>query len=137
MADDLAQKSFLKAFQERKTLRDIKAAKAWLFQIAYRTFVDDIRKESRRRGLADGHSLDGILNGETPAAPDGLKMDISRAMDSLPAECRAVVILCMAHGMSHTEAARATGLPLGTVKSHALRGRDKLRAFLSAYETVK
>jgi len=132
LADDLAQISFLKAYEQRGNLRDSSAAKTWLFQIAYRSFVDHHRKGTRRRGLLEGHVQD-----EPPQAPTGLKMDIKAAMNTLPAECRAVVILCLAHGMSHSEAATATNLPLGTVKSHVARGKTKLKTFLAAYETVK
>jgi len=131
LADDLAQATFLKAYERWDGLRDGKAARSWLFQIAYRSFLDHYRKEARRRGLAEGHIED-----ETPEAPAGLKMDIEAAMNSLPTECRAVVILCLAHGMSHSEAASATDLPLGTVKSHVARGKTKLKTFLSAYEKV-
>lgn len=131
MADDLAQISFLKAYEQCRNLKDIKAAKSWLFQIAYRNFLDHHRKEARRRGLLETHIEEDGLE-----APAGLKMDIEAAMNALPTECRAVVILCLAHGMSHSEAAAATGLPLGTVKSHVSRGKDKLRAFLTAYEKV-
>lgn len=120
----------MKAYKERGKLNDRKAAKSWLFQIAYRSFLDHHRKEARRRSLVEGHIED------VPAAPAGLKMDIESAMNSLPPECRAVVILCLAHGMSHSEVSAATDLPLGTVKSHVSRGKDKLRAFLSAYEKV-
>ena len=122
----------MKAYEQREKLRDASAAKSWLFQIAYRSFIDHTRKEARRRELAEAQIEDN-----RPEAPAGLKMDITRAMDSLPPECRAVVILCLAHGMSHSEAAKAADLPLGTVKSHVLRGKTKLRTFLSAYETVK
>ena len=132
LADDLAQVSFMKAYEQREKLRDANAAKSWLFQIAYRSFIDHTRKETRRRELAERQ-----IEEDTPEAPAGLRMDITRAMDSLPPECRAVVILCLAHGMSHSEAATATGLPLGTIKSHVARGKTKLRTFLSAYETVK
>jgi len=131
LADDLAQTTFMKAYEKWDGLRDAQAAKSWLLQIAYRIFLDYYRKEARRRGLAEGHIED-----ETPDAPAGLKMDIEAAMNSLPTECRAVVILCLAHGMSHSEVAVATDLPLGTVKSHVARGKTKLKAFLSAYEKV-
>lgn len=131
IADDLAQIAFLKAYEQHENLRDPKAIKSWLFQIAYRVFLDHHRKEVRRRGLAEGHIKDELL-----PAPAGLKIDIEQAMDKLPPECRAVVILCLAHGMSHSEVARATLLPLGTVKSHVMRGKDKLRTFLSAYESI-
>ena len=46
---------------------------------------------------------------------------------------RAVVLLCLLHGLTQAEAAQATGLPLGTVKSHITRGKAKLRAVLSDY----
>lgn len=73
----------------------------------------------------------------SPLTSDGgLSVDIERAMDTLPEDCRAVVILCLAYGFSHREAAKATKLPLGTVKSYCARGKSKLRAFLSAYETT-
>jgi len=138
IADELAQKAFLKAFQTRHKLRDLEATKSWLFKIAYRTFLDHARKESRRRHLTlEGPCVSDPIAGASLQAPDGLKMDISRAMDNLPPDRRAVIILCLAHGMSHAEAAHATGLPIGTVKSHLLRGKEKLRTFLSAYETVK
>lgn len=71
---------------------------------------------------------------ETHQNDPGLSADIEAAMNSLPEECRAVIILCLSHGMSHGEVSNVTGLPLGTVKSHVARGKSKLRAFLFAYE---
>jgi len=43
---------------------------------------------------------------------------------------RAAVVLSFGCGLTHPEAAEALGVPLGTVKSHILRGRDRLRAAL-------
>jgi RNA polymerase sigma-70 factor (ECF subfamily) len=60
----------------------------------------------------------------------GTAIDLERALDTLrPAE-RVCIVLCMREGMSHAEVARATSLPLGTVKSHVARGTAKLRALL-------
>ena len=128
-ADDLAQTAFLKAFEATGRLRDPKSAKAWLFQIAYRTFIDEYRKTQRRDALAETQ-IEEAASQTNPA----LAADIARAMDALPPDCRAVVMLCLAYGMSHSEAAKITSMPLGTVKSHVLRGKTQLRAFLSAYE---
>jgi len=133
LADDLAQVSFLKAFEKRDRLKDMQAARAWLFQIAYNSFLDHVRKEGRRAELATQVIDDAP---ETPPST-GLSVDIERAMNSLSPECRAVVMLCLAHGFTHSEAAQATNLPLGTVKSHCARGKTKLQAFLSAYETAQ
>ena len=129
LADDLAQVTFIKAYEKQSGLKSLDAAKAWLFKIAYRTFVDHVRKDIRRKELMEGRVEDN-----PPEAPPGLALDIEEAMNTLAPECRAVVILCLAHGMSHSEAAKATGMPLGTVKSHVNRGKEKLRTFLQAYE---
>ncbi|MFT6542613.1 MAG: RNA polymerase sigma-70 factor (ECF subfamily) [Maricaulis maris] len=49
---------------------------------------------------------------------------------------RIAVVLCYSCGMSHSEAAEATGMPLGTVKSHVNRGRAKLQAFFADAEVM-
>ena len=102
--------------------------RSWLFGIAYREFLDHARKAKRRRGLSQRFTP------PSPAAvPSGQALDVQRAMDSLAPDCRAVVLLCLLHGLTQAEAAAATGLPLGTVKSHVTRGKVKLRTVLSAY----
>ncbi len=135
LADDLAQDTFLRAFQNmgkiQATDKESAKTKSWLFQIAYRIFLDHIRKAKRRQGLADENMP---VEDEAGTAPTGMKMDIEQAMDSLTPEQRAAVILCLSYGFSHSEAAKALGQPLGTVKSHVARGKGKLRAFLCAYE---
>jgi len=130
LADDLAQMTFMKAYERRLTLKDPKAAKSWLIQIAYRTFVDHTRKAKRRSDLAEQQPDE-----EQVSKVPGLSLDIAKAMDSLSDDCRAVVLLCLVHGMTHDEISRVTNLPLGTVKSHVTRGKTKLRAFLHAYES--
>lgn len=131
LADDLAQDTFLRAFQNMDKIQDGTKAKSWLFQIAYRIFLDHIRKAKRRQGLADENMP---IDDDTAESPAGMKMDIEQAMNSLTPEQRAAVMLCLSYGMSHSEAAKALGQPLGTVKSHVARGKHKLRAFLSVYE---
>ncbi len=131
LADDLAQETFLRAYQKYGALSDAGAAKAWLFQIAYRIFLDFVRKEKRRKNLDDERQ--GDLD-EPPETLPEIKMDIERAMNALPAPQRAAIILNISHGLSHGEVARALGMPLGTVKSHIARGKNSLRAFLNAYE---
>jgi len=94
-----------------------------------------MRKDIRRRELRESNS--SPADDDTASHNTAMQMDIERAMNQLPADCRAVVILCLAYGFSHSEAAEATNMALGTVKSHAARGKSKLRAFLSAYEKAK
>lgn len=131
LADDLAQETFLRAYGRLDQLQDKSSQKAWLFQIAYRIFLDYIRKENRRKNIDDQRMQPDDV---TPAAPHDLKMDITRAMNALPDDQRAAVLLCLSYGLSHSEAAKALNQPLGTVKSHIARGKLALRAFLTAYE---
>ena len=128
VADDLAQDTFLKAYRSIEQLSDVEKLRSWLFGIAYREFLNHTRKIKRRRHLSQRH-----IEPEPTAVPSGQALDIERAMDSLSADCRAVVLLCLLHGFTQSEAAQATGIPLGTVKSHVTRGKEKLRAVLSAY----
>ena len=131
LADDLAQETFLRAYQKFDALIDGKAAKAWLFQIAYRIFLDYIRKEKRRKNIDDQRV--GEFD-DPPASTPGLKMDIERAMKKLPPEQRAAIMLNVSYGFSHAQTAASLEIPLGTVKSHIARGKTTLRAFLTAYE---
>jgi RNA polymerase sigma-70 factor (ECF subfamily) len=61
------------------------------------------------------------------AAPDpGLKLDLAKAIAALPPEQKAVLLLCLGNEFTHAEAAEALAMPLGTVKSHVARGRERL-----------
>jgi RNA polymerase sigma-70 factor (ECF subfamily) len=62
-------------------------------------------------------------------SPD-VALDLESAMRRISAAERAALTLCYALGHSNEEAAAILEMPLGTVKSHILRGREKLRALL-------
>ncbi|WP_420477729.1 RNA polymerase sigma factor [Brevundimonas sp. FT23028] len=122
-ADDVAQDAFVAAWASLRTLRDPAGVRPWLCGIAWRKAQDRIR--GARRGAARDA---GWL--ETVSLPAGVateeKMALQDAMADLPADVRACVALCLGDGWSHSEAAEALGLPLGTVKSHVARGRTRL-----------
>lgn len=130
LADELAQDTFLKAFRARDRLSSVEDVRAWLMRIAYRCFLDDYRRETRRRDLSDHKSAPD----ETPVADTGTQLDITEAMNALPPERRACAMLCLALGHSQADAAKITDLPLGTVKSHVTRAKTALRESLRAYE---
>ncbi|HHL42747.1 MAG TPA: RNA polymerase sigma factor [Hellea balneolensis] len=131
LADDLAQDTFLRAYQKLGQLKQGESAKAWVFKIAYRTFLDHIRKTNRRRDL---HERFDDFPTETTPQKSGVSLDVHEAMNTLSPPERACVMMCLSYGFSHREVATALELPLGTVKSHVNRGKIKLRAFLTAYE---
>jgi RNA polymerase sigma-70 factor (ECF subfamily) len=61
------------------------------------------------------------------------QMDLDAALAKLPAEVRLCVVLAYNEGMSHSEIAQLTNLPVGTVKSHISRGAARLREMLASY----
>ena len=70
---------------------------------------------------------------EAGAEDPSLGPDVHRVlarMEELSPEQRQVLALSAGHGLSHAEIAERTGLPLGTVKSHARRGLVRLRSLL-------
>ena len=68
----------------------------------------------------------------SPEAAAGAKIDLERALKQLSDAERLCVTLNHGEGLSHSEIVEITGLPLGTVKSHVLRGTEKLRRLLEA-----
>ncbi len=122
-ADDLAQETFMSAFENIGRFAGQSSFRSWLCGIAYNKCLSAAR--SRGRSAArDLAYLQGQEETITPSGDD--RMDLARAMKTLPLEQRAAVALCLAQGFSHSEASEALGLPLGTVKSHVLRGKAKL-----------
>ncbi|NBW10775.1 MAG: RNA polymerase sigma factor [Caulobacteraceae bacterium] len=122
-ADDVAQETFLAAWRSMRSLKDPDGVRSWLLGIAWRRAQDRIRS-TQRGARRDRDWLDAL---ETPAGVSHTdRMAMAAAMGELAPDVRACVALCLADGFSNAEAAEALGLPLGTVKSHVLRGRAKL-----------
>jgi RNA polymerase sigma-70 factor (ECF subfamily) len=129
-ADDLAQETFLTAWEAIGRVREGESLRAWLCGVAWRKWMTHARAGVRRGVRETAAEREGLgAMDAAPAAPDA-RLDAARALAILPPEQRAAVALCLAADFSHAEAAAALGLPLGTVKSHVARGRDKLVTYL-------
>jgi RNA polymerase sigma-70 factor (ECF subfamily) len=127
-ADDLAQDTFVTAWSEIGRLRSDQSVRSWLCGVAWRKHLSR-RRSTMRDAARDGAWLEG-QGGSSAVAPED-RESLARAMAELPPEQRAAVALCLAADFSHTEAAEALRLPVGTVKSHVARGRAKLLEALS------
>jgi RNA polymerase sigma factor (sigma-70 family) len=130
LADDLAQETFLRAYKNLRSFRGEARFSTWLYRIAYNCFREDARKRKELVGIdeqqwqseQDPHTVD-------PA----LRHDLMHALSLLPLHERSAVLLCCQNGLSHGEAARVLDIPLGTVKTNVLRGREKLKRTLAAW----
>jgi len=119
LADDLAQDTFLRAYRGLAGYRGGKFG-AWLYRIAYNVYASAIRA-TKPAVEADERDVD---------PPDGLRLDLEAALGTLRHEERLAIALTIGRDITHEEAAEILGWPLGTLKSHVLRGREKLARLL-------
>ncbi|WP_410538202.1 sigma-70 family RNA polymerase sigma factor [Streptomyces sp. KL2] len=132
-AEDVTQQVFLAAWSGRGTYRPERGSlPGWLVGITRRVTADALAVRARRREPAAAGST------FPPAAagpqPDEVldRLLVARALAGLPAVQRRVLFLAFYEDLTHTEIARRTGLPLGTVKAHARRGLLRLRRRMEA-----
>jgi RNA polymerase sigma factor (sigma-70 family) len=130
LADDLAQETFLRAYKHIRSFRGEARFSTWLYRLAYNCF----REDARRRKELVGINEEQWQAREDPQTVDpALRHDLMQALNLLPLHERTAVILCCQNGLSHDEAARVLEIPLGTVKTNVLRGREKLKRTLAAW----
>jgi RNA polymerase sigma-70 factor (ECF subfamily) len=128
LADDLAQQAFLRAYKNIRSFRGEARFSTWLYRIAYNCFREDARRRKELVGI-DEEQLQ--TQHDPQVANPALRHDLMRALNLLPLNERSAVLLCCQNGLSHDEAARVLGIPLGTVKTNVLRGREKLKRMLA------
>lgn len=126
-ADDLAQETFVFAWEHIGRFDPARPFRPWLFGIAWRKHREGKRSWLRRL-MRQGRAVQDMPT--VHQSDPGLKLDLERAAATLPPEQRAALLLCLGCEFTHAEAAQALALPLGTVKSHVARGREKLAAAL-------
>lgn len=129
-ADDLAQETFLLAWKKLGQFRGDAQFSTWLYRIAYTCFL-----QARRRapGVHERVEVERVEELHAPVEATDLQLDLARAMKHLSDAERTVLLHCVQLGLSHDEVAYVLDMPLGTVKTHALRGKAKLRQQMSAW----
>ena len=130
LADDLAQEAFLRAYKNIRSFRGEARFSTWLYRIAYNCFREEARRRKEFVGI-DETQLEGERDEQV--VDPGLRHDLMHALSLLPLQERFAIILCCQNGLSHDEAARVLDIPLGTVKTNVLRGREKLKRTLAAW----
>ncbi len=128
LADDLAQETFIRAWRNLRSFRFDARFSTWLYRIAFNTWLSEARR--RREVLLEDSPEAPEAEEPPPGAPAEDRVDLERAIASLPDGERAAIAACYYADLTHEEAAAAIGIPLGTVKTHILRAKAKLRARL-------
>jgi RNA polymerase sigma-70 factor (ECF subfamily) len=125
MAEDLAQQVFVQAWRSLRTMSSPAAFAGWLRQVAVNVWLQEAR-----RGRLMTTPIEAVEESALGHSELREQLDLARALALLPAPERLCVVLNYAEGLSHGEIVAATGLPLGTVKSHVSRGAARLRRLL-------
>ena len=127
--DDVLQEVYIKAFRARASFRGESSTATWLYRIAYNACLDELRK----RGRWQPAELDESIPDTRPDPGDevALRGDVAAALDALPVEQRAAILLVDLHGMDYAAAGAVLGAGAGTVGSRVSRGRAALRRLLS------
>jgi RNA polymerase sigma-70 factor (ECF subfamily) len=141
-AEDLLQQTFLKVHENRSVYVRGADPTPWLYTIAHRTCLDELRrrKRSRVKLTVDGEApveqkadLSGAPEG-SEAKDDGLSQVTLAALEQLPQNQREALILTKVHGKSHQEAAAITGTTAGAIKLRSHRAYVALRKILGGAE---
>lgn len=129
-ADDLAQETFIRAYRGLARFRADSSFSTWLMGIAHNQY----RNARRRRRETPWEPAEMPDEGEPgPAKSVELHADMTVAMKKLDPDEQTALHLFYHQGFTHPDIAFITGWPLGTVKTHISRGKDKLRTLLETW----
>ena len=140
LSDDLAQDTFIRAYRSIRQFQQLSSFKTWLMSIAYRVWVDYLRKKERTLSPAlplygEGGREEDQMD-TLPIEADGqgedqlVSMDIYTALRQLTDIERTCVTLFYIDDLPGDRISQITGLPPATVRSHIHRGKQRLSSFL-------
>jgi len=144
-AHDLAQESFIKAYQAIKTFKGGSSFYTWLYRIAVNKTLNFLKQRKNRThmslndldfGVEKDPDLVALVSDKTPLRDAGLKElqnKLNEAMQRLSEHHRMVVTLHDVQGMSHEEIAQIMDCNVGTVRSRLFYARQQLQGWLAEY----
>jgi len=133
LAADLTQDAFVKAYKAYDSLQKPENARAWLYQIAHRVALDDLR----RRRIVRFIPLVGEARNTTPSAEHmvmeaNLSGELQRALERIPERQRSALLLAELHDLTGVELAAALGVSHVAARALLTRARESLRTALFA-----
>ncbi len=143
-AKDLVQETFLKSYRALDSYEPGTNAKAWLFKILKNAYINEYRKKARRPAKVDYEDYIGYQDREDQSTVDFSDLreeifddligdEVTSAVNSLPVDFRAVILLCDVEGFTYEEISKIIDIPIGTVRSRLHRARNMLKEKLASY----
>ena len=145
-AQDLVQDVYLRAYRFFDSFELGTNFRAWIFRILMNTFINRYRKQKRDPKPVELEKVEYALDSrdfrinETNSMRDGgfelqdvIDDEVKEALEKIPREFRAVVLLADVEGLSYKEIASTLRIPIGTVMSRLSRGRKQLQKALARY----
>jgi len=144
-ANDLAQESFIKAFQALKSFKGGSSFYTWLYRIAVNKTINFLKQRKNRTHMSLNNidfnaehdpDLMALISEQTPRRAAGLaelQEKLNEALMKLSESHRLVVVMHDVQGLSHEEIAEAMDCNVGTVWSRLFYARQQLQGFLADY----
>ncbi len=132
LAADLAQDAFIRAYRAWNTLQDPTKARAWLYQIANRVALDELRRRRIIRFVPwSGESRGAAPSAERLVMDARLTGDLERALRRIPERQAAALLLAELHDLTGLELAEALGTSHVAARALLTRARESLRRALA------
>ncbi len=136
LAEEAAQEAFLRAWQNLGRYNPKFPFRNWVYRIAINAALDALRREPQKVDL-EGLPLHASNGQPEKSYEDRERTEqVRQALQALPPNSRAVMVLREYQGLSYKEIASTLGIPIGTVMSRLNYARNQLRQALSAYLEV-
>jgi len=126
-ADDLVQDCLERALRKRQLWRRQGSMRSWLFRMLYNVFLNTRHTRRRDRLAVPLEAIEPTMT-ESPRQEQYVECRaIAQALDQLPEQQYAAIMLIALEGLAYDEAAWILGVPVGTLRSRLSRGRETLR----------
>jgi RNA polymerase sigma-70 factor, ECF subfamily len=126
-AEDLVQRTYVRALERQHQWQTGSSLLSWLFSIMHSIWMNELRSAQRRRegNLSADESFDEIADQRPSADPEYLMLckQVVQAVQGLPEAQRVVMMLIAVEGLTYQEAADVLDIPIGTVMSRLSRAR--------------
>ncbi len=130
-AEDLLQDIFLTVYRKLESFRGASALGTWLYRLGMNVCLDRLRSKAARQDQATDTLDERLSSTQIPSALAGVsRIDLERAIASLPEGSRAAFLLHDVEGFDHTEVGQMLGVAEGTSKSQVHKARLRIREFL-------